>query len=166
MEIYIRNAGLVILNGYLTYFFERCNYLDNQGNIAPELTGRAALLLQYVCDPDSSFEEYDLVLNKLLCGLVLDEDIPSRFDVNEIEKQTTEQMIDSIIVHWEVIKNSTPQAFRESWLWREGKLTNREDYWELLVEQRSFDVLLDYIPFSLSPVIFKWMPLPIKVIWR
>ncbi len=165
MEIYINNAGLVILNAYLPFFFERCGYLDEQG-LSPELAGKAALLLQYVFNPEDSFSEESLPLNKLLCGLALDDNVPSTFEVSELEDKMTEQMLEAIISHWDLIKNSSPQGFRESWLWRVGRLTQKETHWELQVEERPFDVLMDYKPFSITPVNFAWMPVSIEVTWR
>ncbi|MCB0632244.1 MAG: contractile injection system tape measure protein [Saprospiraceae bacterium] len=165
-EIYITNAGLVILNAYLSYYFDRCGLLGTDGFSSPEDAQRAALLLQYVYDPERAFGEEDLVLNKLLCGLPLEDILSTAFEVTEMEAEITAQMLEAIISHWELVKNSSPQGFRESWLWREGKLSRREKDWELLVEQRPFDVLLDYKPFSISPVQFSWMVQPIQVIWR
>jgi hypothetical protein len=165
-KIYINNAGLVILNGYLSYFFDRCGLLGEKGFAGPDAATRAACLLQYVYDPASAYGEEALVLNKLLSGLHLNTVLPIDFEATELEKEVTGQMLDAVISHWEIITNSTHEGFRESWLWREGKLSWSEKGWELLIEQRPFDVLLDYIPFSISPVQFSWMELPIKVIWR
>ena len=165
-EIYINNAGLVILNGYLSYFFDRCGLFGENGFAGPDAAARAACLLQYVYDPANIYGEEALVLNKLLCGLPLSTVLPMDFEATAVEKEVTGQMLDAVISHWEIIKNSTHEGFRESWLWREGKLSRKEKAWELLMDQRPFDVLLDYIPFSISPVQFSWMELPIKVIWR
>lgn len=165
-EIYINNAGLVILNGYLSYFFDRCGLLGDHVFAGPDAAARAAGLLQYVYDPINTYGEEALVLNKLLCGLPLSTLLPMDFEATAVETEVTGQLLDAVISHWEIIKNSTHEGFRESWLWREGKLSRKEKGWELLIEQRPFDVLLDYIPFRISPVQFSWMELPIKVIWR
>jgi hypothetical protein len=166
MEIYISNGGLVILQAYLSYFFERCELTNNEGFVSWEAQQRAALLLQYVYDPTGPFFEEDLVLNKLLCGLPLEDVLPGEFEVTELEQEIAGQMLDAIISHWELVKNSSQEGFRESWLMREGKLSRKEKHWELRIEQRPFDVLLDYKPFSISPVQFSWMEVPIQVIWR
>lgn len=165
-DIYITNAGLVILNGYLHFFFQQCEYLDETDKFKPEMAKRAALLLQYVFDPEGIYEEKAMVLNKLLCGLALNEILPDEFVPNEVEKDTTQQMLDAILSHWKMISNSSHEGFRESWLQREGKLTKKETHWYLLVEQRSFDIMLDYKPFTLSPVKFGWMKQEIRVKWR
>lgn len=165
-EIFVANAGLIIINAYIPYFFERCGLLENQQFASREMQERAVLLLQYVFQPDEPIVEEDLVLNKLLCGLPIDEVIPTVFSPTEQEKETVNQLLAAIIGHWEIISNSTPQGFRESWLWREGKLVQKEKAWELTVEQKAFDVLLDYIPFTLSPASASWMEKGINVHWR
>ena len=165
-EIYISNAGLVILNGYLNYFFQQCGFFGESGFESREKAQRAALLLQYVFAPEGEYREEQMVLNKLLCGLPLYENLPMPFEANEQEKAITAQMLDAIIAHWKIISNSSHEGFRESWLQREGKLTKKEKHWELVVEKKAFDVLLDYKPFTLSPVGFSWMDKPIKVEWR
>jgi len=165
-EIYISNAGLVILNGYLNYFFQQCGFLGDTGFESPESAQRAALLLQYVFNPEGEYLEEQMVLNKLLCGLPLHEVLPMPFEPTEQEKEVCSQMIQAIISHWTIISNSSAEGFRESWLQREGKLTKKGKHWELVVEKRAFDVLLDYKPFTLSPVGFSWMDKPIKVQWR
>lgn len=166
-EIFVKNAGLVILNGYLNYFFEQCGLLDENRNLPAQKAQRAALLLQYVFNPGALLiNEEDLVLNKVMCGIPIESQISTDFEASQLEQETTGQMLQAIISHWEMIKNSSPEGFRESWLQREGKLTSQPRGWELLVEQRAFDILLDYKPFSISPVRFTWMPNPINVIWR
>ncbi len=165
-EIFVNNAGLIILNAYLPFFFERCGLVSGKGFTSQAMQERAVLLLQYVFHPEKAIMEEELVMNKLLCGLPVEEVVPTEFTPTENEIETTQQLLAAIIGHWEIISNSTPEGFRESWLWREGKLVEKEKAWELTVEQRAFDVLLDYVPFSLSPASASWMVKPINVHWR
>ncbi|MFK8006916.1 MAG: contractile injection system tape measure protein [Saprospiraceae bacterium] len=165
-EIFISNAGLVILNGYLHFFFDQCGYLDESGTIKPELAKRAAQLLQYVFNPTGEYLDEQLMLNKILCGLTANEILSTDFEANDLEKDITSKMLDAIISHWKMVSNSSQEGFRESWLHRKGKLTKKEKHWELNVETSSFDILLDYKPFTLSPVKFNWMKKGIKVNWR
>jgi hypothetical protein len=165
-EIYVQNAGLVIFQAYLPYFFNQCDLFDDNKFKSHQAAQRGALLLQYIYNDKEGINEEEMVLNKLLCGLPIEEVLPSEFVPTEKEKEIISQMFDAIISHWVIIKNSSHQGFRESWLNRAGKLVKKEDAWELTVEQRAFDVLLDQIPFSINPVRFNWMSEPIIVIWR
>ena len=113
LELNIPNAGLVILNGYLPYFFERCGYLDEAGLFLPDKAKRAAQVLQYVLDPEGLLEEEEMVLNKIICGIPVQETLPTDFEVNDLEKEISGQMIDalsatghrSIIVHIRALEN-------------------------------------------------------------
>ena len=165
-DIYITNAGLVTLNAYLSFFFQQCGLMEEDNSLSSTQAKRAALLLQYVYQPDLTYREEELVLNKLLCGLDINTVLANDFEATEIEKEVTSQMLDAIISHWSKISNSSHEGFRESWLQREGKLTKKENSWELLVENRAFDLLLDNIPFTLSPIQFSWMEEPLIVGWR
>lgn len=165
-EIFIQNAGLVILNGYLGYFFDRCGLVGNGGFKSNGHSHRAVKLLQYLTHPGQEIVEEELPLNKLICGIPIGEVVDPAFEPEDLEKEIIGQMFGAIISHWEMVKNSSVEGFRESWLWREGKLVEGEKSWSLTVEQRAFDVLLDYKPFSISPVSFSWMDKPIQVEWR
>lgn len=165
-DIFISNAGLVILNGYIFYFFQQCGYLGDDGQLIPEKAHRAAVILQHVYDPGNEYGEEAMIMNKILCGLPVNEVLSTDIELSESEKTICDQMLDAIISHWKMVSNSSREGFRESWLQRDGKLTRKEKHWELLVEQRAFDILLDYKPFTLSPVKFAWMKQPIKVNWR
>jgi len=166
MEAYVNNAGLVLLAPYLPRFFTMTEVVES--NVFPSeiQQQRAALLLQYACAGSTDFREEDLLLNKLLCGMAYDSTLGYPIEVKEEEEEITGQMLEAIISHWDLVKNSSREGFRESWLWREGKLIPNEASWELAVGQKAYDVLLDYLPFTLSPVKLPWMKMPINVQWR
>jgi len=53
-----------------------------------------------------------------------------------------------------------------SFLQRRGKLVFSEDAIYLTVEQMAFDVLLDYLPWSISLINFSWMNKQVHTTWR
>jgi hypothetical protein len=55
---------------------------------------------------------------------------------------------------------------RESFLQRGGRLQRKGDAWQLAVETRAFDMLLDQVPWSYSTIKFGWMERVIYVDWR
>ena len=62
--------------------------------------------------------------------------------------------------------NTSVAGFRESFLQREGRLHLQNDAWQLLVEPRSFDMLLDQIPWSFATIKHPWMERVVYVEWR
>jgi hypothetical protein len=57
-------------------------------------------------------------------------------------------------------------GLRESFLQREGCLSRKDDAWQLLVETRSYDMLLDRLPWGFATIKYSWMPGAIRVDWR
>jgi hypothetical protein len=165
-EIYISNAGLVLCSPFLPQLFNMLGLL--QEGIFPDrkLNERAVLLLQYMLYRETYFPEYQMVLNKVLCGLTTGTPIDCNIDVTNKEKEIIEQMLTGMIQHWGKLGNTSVIGLIESFLRREGKLVQREDIWQLTVEQKGIDVLLDSIPWSYSPIKFRWMKKAINVKWR
>jgi hypothetical protein len=64
------------------------------------------------------------------------------------------------------VSNSTPEAIRESFLQREGKLTSDELANKVVVEKKGMDVLLDHLPWAISVINLSWMDKPLYVTWR
>jgi len=54
---------------------------------------------------------------------------------------------------------------RESFLKRDGILTQKENGWLLQVERKTLDILIDSIPWGYSTVSFSWNEYLIFVEW-
>ncbi|WP_394759182.1 contractile injection system tape measure protein [Flavobacterium sp.] len=163
--IAIKNAGLVILNNYFDMLFERLHLTANKQFTSAENQSKAVHYLQYLVTGLSITEEAYLPLNKVLCGLPLTQTVPTGITISEAEKQLLDGMIKAVISHWSSIGESTVDGFSRNWLVRDGLLQEREDRWELTVEKRAYDVLLNRFPFSFSIIKFPWMEKPLHVIW-
>ena len=64
------------------------------------------------------------------------------------------------------MKGTSVDGFRGSFLIRNGVMADTGELWQLTVEEKSYDILLDSIPWSISPVKFPWMEKPLYVNWR
>ncbi|MCD8263455.1 MAG: hypothetical protein LUD02_04235 [Tannerellaceae bacterium] len=51
-------------------------------------------------------------------------------------------------------------------LQREGCLEEKEDKYQLKVEVKSYDILLDSIPWNFHTINYSWMEKPLFVNWR
>lgn len=161
--IFIQNAGLVLLALYLPAFFARLNLLDKSGRV--NNVPRALALLRYLAFESGDFEEMELILEKVLCGIPLAQSIAERHTILDGEKEQAEELLQSIIEHWTILKNTTPAGLRHSFLQREGKLSFRKAQWELTVHRQAHDILLDYLPWSISMIKLQWMPHLLVVKW-
>jgi len=75
-------------------------------------------------------------------------------------------LLHAVTQHWKPLANTSIAGLRESFLQRNGSLQLKRDAWHLSVEARSFDMLLDQIPWSFSTIKFPWMDRVIYVEWR
>jgi hypothetical protein len=149
---------------YLPGFFNRLNVLSSDGKVGD--LPRAMALLRYLVFESDDFEEMELVLEKLLCGIPLVESIAGRHNILDEEEEQAHELLQSVIEHWTILKNTTPAGLRHSFLQREGKLSFRNNQWELTVHRQAHDILLDYLPWSISMIKLQWMPHLLVVKWN
>jgi len=166
-HIYVGNAGLVLATPYLPLLFQMTDLISEGRFRDAEATQRALHLLQYVTDETAERSpEHLLPLNKILCGLEPDWPAQRNIDLSDAEKETAEELIRTMIAHWRVIGNTSPRGLRESFLQREGRLSLANDAWHLLVQPRTFDMLLDALPWSFGVIRHPWMTRVLYVEWR
>lgn len=161
--IYINNAGLVLLHPFLLRFFETLGISKEEEILLPE---RALSLLYYLTTGQTKIPEYELVLPKILCEFPLLMPVPADFKITENETNEASALLEAVIKHWEVLRNTTPDGLRGTFLLRPGKLTRKEDGdWLLQVESRTFDVLLEHLPWGISMIKLPWMKNMLWVEW-
>ena len=71
-------------------------------------------------------------------------------------KEANELLL-SIIEHWSILKNTSVEGLRQSFLQRDGKLTFFNNEWRLQVEQKSYDMLLQHLPWNRGLIRLPWM---------
>lgn len=97
-----------------------------------------------------------MILNKILCG------VPVQFptgktEITPDEKEACEELLRAVINHWSALKNTSPAALQNMFLHRAGKLEFKDEVWHLKVEQRTEDILLERLPWSISRIKTPWM---------
>ncbi|MEM8895597.1 MAG: contractile injection system tape measure protein, partial [Bacteroidota bacterium] len=163
--LFVPNAGLVLLNGFFKMLFERLNLLNIDEFVGDHEQMQAAHYLQYVAMGNSQGQEAEMILNKLLVGIPVGQPIISAPEISPSNIDIVEGMLSAAIGHWPAIGKSSHDGFRGNWFVREGVLYESDEYWNLTVEKRSYDILLNQSPFSFSIVKYPWMPKPLKVDW-
>lgn len=165
--IYIANAGMVLAGAYLQRLFSMLGLVDDEGFVSPDAAERAVHLLQYLATGSTEAPEPLLVLNKVLCGLPIGAPVLREFAITPQETQAIDGLLQAMITHWRIIGHTTLAGLRESFLQREGRLRfDEDDGWQLQVESRSFDMLLDQLPWGYSLQKLPWMKRPLHVEWR
>jgi len=164
-SIPVKNAGLVLINGYLQVLFDRLELTRNRSFIDIVCQMQAVHYLQYVATGLSITHEILLPLNKVMCGLPLSFPVTDGVEISAQNKDIIEGLIKAMIGHWPSVGDSSVYGFRGNWMVRDGLLTEREDKWELVVEKRAYDILLHKSPFSFSIIKYPWMDKPLHVNW-
>lgn len=162
---YVNHAGVVLLHTFFPLFFEKCGIIRDKQFLDDAARERAAQLLFSLSSGQEETPESDMVLTKFLCGIPLEIPVNARLQLSEPEKCEIEKLLKAAIGHWGKLQNASPDALREGFLQREGKLEKRSQGWFLVVEQKSIDILLNYLPWNLRMIKLPWMKEMLRVEW-
>ncbi len=165
-SFYVPYAGLVLIHPFLTTFFDELGLLADQQFKDEEANKWAVHLLQFLVSGKTDLPEYELLLPKFLCGLPFETPIKRDIVLPAHEKKEADHLLKAVIKHWGALGNSSPEALREGFLSRSGKLEKRPDGWRLLVEQHTLDILLNQLPWNLSFIKLPWLEEILHVEWN
>ena len=164
-SLFIHNAGLVLLHPYISMLFHNLHYTnENHEWIDETMRMKAPLLLQYLVTGQTQYEEHALVFNKFLCGIPFHEPVLSEIQLTEEDINSCQKLLESVIAHWTILKSTSIDGLRNSFLMRNGKLS-KEEIWQLTVENKAWDVLLAQLPWGISMVKTPWMEELLYVNW-
>ncbi|TGD57505.1 contractile injection system tape measure protein [Flavobacterium humi] len=155
---YISNAGLVLLHPFLKTLFEQLGLCENEIWKTEMHQHKAILLTQYLITGEEKIQENELLLNKVLCGLALEDTVNVQLKIKKKEKEKCHSLLEAVLEHWTVMSGSSKEALQQTFLQREGKLDiQMGNTYELWVEEKGFDVLLAQLPWGIGMVKTPWM---------
>jgi hypothetical protein len=163
--LFVGNAGLVILWPFLSHFLARLELLADKEFKDAAARQRAVGLLQHIATAESSFPEYLLPLNKVLCGLELTEVFDFGPPLSELEAEECTNLLTAVIQQAPILRDMSVPGFRGTFLLRQGVLSSRDGAWLLRVERETYDVVLDRFPWGWEWVRLPWMEAPLRVEW-
>ncbi|BEV04663.1 contractile injection system tape measure protein [Chryseobacterium gambrini] len=166
-SLYIDNAGLVILHPFLLNLFQKMYLCKGTIWTDKESQHKAVLLTQYLITGQEIFFENELILNKLMCGFPVENVIDTRQKLSKEEKEICNDLLLVVIEYWSVMKNTSVEALRETFLQRAGKLSLSEVHSsELWVEEKGVDVLLSSLPWGIGMIQTPWMDHFLHCYWN
>jgi len=118
---------------------------------------------QYLVTGLTQTDESLMTLNKVLCDIAPTIPIKDSLEISEEHKKVIDGLIQSAINSWSAVGDTSVNEFRENWLVRDGILRETEECWELSVETRIYDLLINKSPFSIIKL--PWMKKPLHVTW-
>jgi uncharacterized damage-inducible protein DinB len=166
----VPNAGLVLLNPFLVQLFDRAQLLerDEAGRArfrSTDSAARGVQLLEYLAGRSEKPTDHSRTLPRVLCGVASDLELPQAGNVTDVERELCQKLLEAVISQWAEMKNSSVVGLQETFLQRSGVLTETADAFDLRVERRTIDVLVDQLPWSFSRVQFQWMSAALVVRW-
>lgn len=164
--IKIFNAGLILLHPYLIYVFKDLGWLTEKAGFRDFLCQQKAVkFLNFVAFGDSGKMEHGMYLCKILCGYPLHEPISHLPSLTRKEKAAANDLLESFIAHWEVLKNTSPKGLVKSFIQRDGLVKKTDNGFLIQVEKNSIDILLERLPFAISIIKFPWNEYIIRTEW-
>ena len=165
-RIMIQNAGIILIWPYLSKYFDMLGMTEKGDFKSDDEAIKGVHLLQYIAtgleDPVS---EHELLLNKVLCGVGMVTPIPMTMNISDVEKETSEMMLNGVLQNWNKLKSSSIDALRDGFLMREGYLEEGPDSWQLDVEKKTLDILLNSLPWGYGNIKLSWMKKRLIVTW-
>ncbi len=165
-EVFVDDAGLVILHPFINELFQSCHLLDKGEFKSIESAAKAVNLLAYLAHGVEDLPEYRKLLPKLLCAIAWEIVLPEILPLTEEEKELAQQLLTAVVDHWKALRNSSAEALQETFIRRKGKIFKTSRGLELEVESRTEDILLTRLPWGFSMVKLKWMPGILYVTWN
>jgi hypothetical protein len=164
-KIYVSNAGLVLLWPFLVTLFRRLGWVEGKDFVNGKARTRAVRLLQFVADGGEGHPEYELVFNKILCGMPLAKPLPRLPPLTAEEKEEVRQWLRAVFARWDKLARATVESFQQSFLQRPGVLVRQSGKWNLKVESRGYDIILRTLPWGISLARLPWSREVLFVEW-
>lgn len=164
----IMDSGLVLLAPYLPALFERTGCIE-KGVFANEESQRKALaVLKYAAYGKYAEPPKDAALMNLICNLPVSpvlyaDELPK---VSDSEKELIDSLLNAVIANWKAVGHMSPDGLRGTYFVRNGTLETAGASDMLTVETKTFDILLDKLPWGYSMIKHSWMKKVLNVKWR
>jgi hypothetical protein len=165
-EIFVENAGMVLLHPFIAGLFSNLQLTENGKFIAESDQSLAARILQNLVYGENEMAENFYPLNKIICGMGITQILGEKMEISQEIKMECEDLLQAVIGHWSVLKNTSIEGLRETFLQRTGKITRVEKGWRLQVERKTVDVLLAKLPWGMGIIKLPWMDEMMFVEWE
>ena len=127
---------------------------------------KGVLSLHYLVFGDQEVDENQLVLNKILCGVAIDEVINTQIELSVLETEKCIDLLHAVLEHWHIIKDSSKEALQETFLQRDGKLEIQNIGFELWIKDHGADILLEQLPWGIGMIKTPWMEGYLNCYWN
>ena len=165
-HVFINNAGLILLHPFLPVLFEELGLTEEKKWVSEEAQQRAVLITAFLVSGETAVPEFNLSLNKLLCGVEMTAVLPEPRPIDPFTQKACEELLAAVIAQWSSLKNTSMDGLRDAFLQRNGKLSMVDKGWLLQVEQKGLDVLLNKLPWGIGVIKLPWMKELLHTEWN
>lgn len=167
MHWMVDDAGLIILHPFLPTLFDCLGLLDEERQfVGLEAQEKAVHLLRWMAGFDAPHRDYQLALEKMLCGLPLAYPIEPFFELSHEEIDEGRQVLESVCQNWPPLKGTSVEGLQQSFMRRAAFITYEDNTWIVRVEGLTIDILLDDLPWEISLLLLPWKKDLIMVEWQ
>ncbi len=163
--IAVDDGGLPLVWPFLPRFFSYSGLMADGVFLSEPARHRAATLLFHLATGERVADETRLMLPKLLAGIDLDAVHDPGEPLDDDAVAAAEGLLSALIEHAPMLGRISVGGLRSAYLQRPGSLATRDGHWLLRVERKTYDVLLDRLPWSFQWVKLPWMAAPLQVEW-
>ena len=156
-EIWVRNAGLIVLHPFIKPFFIATGICDKQGKFLTFNFDVAVQSLHYLATGNENVFEGNLVFEKFLCGVPLKFPVQQKSLLTDSIKEEATVLLNEVVKNWPALKNTSADGLRQMFIQRDGKLIQKEDNFKLIVERKAQDVLLEKLNWNISMIKLPWI---------
>ena len=151
---YLENAGLILLHPFLKHFFQKTKVLNEQHEWND--VEKAVQLLHFMATGALNPYEYQLGIEKLLCGLPQQAPLTRKIGLSDQDQTQANELLQAVLGHLPQLKTNSIALLRHEFLQRPGKYVPHPEHPKLIIEQKTQDILLNQVPWNLSVIAFPW----------
>lgn len=164
-RIMVSQAGIILVAAFLNKFYTNLGLWKEGSWASKDARCKAVYLLHYLATGNTTAYEYQLALEKIICGIPLSESLEINVTVTKKEMEEADDLLSSVIQHWAALKNTSVAGLRHSFLQRQGMLSQKGDNWLLQIERGTMDILLEQLPWGYATVSLPWNQYLIYTEW-
>ncbi len=166
MGIIAKNAGLVLVQPFLNAFFTELGLVIDKEFVSKAAQHKACYVLYFLATGEADApEEHDLIVEKLLCGIQIQEVLLPFNPLTEELIESTKELLTAVLDNWTALGSSSIHAIRQTFLQREGQILEVDGGMKIRFEREALDILLDRLPWGISMYKLPWSDNMIYVEW-
>jgi hypothetical protein len=165
-DYFLDNSGLVLLNWALIQNnLEQLGWVKERKITDEQSRNKILIWMDYLVWGQRRLHEYGLTLNKVLLGMHPADIADIHESISASEKKAAEVLLNAVIENWSVLKSTSIDGLRTSFVQRNGRLSNEDGGWQMHVESKGLDILIDSLPWTYSIIKTPWMEKPLFTQW-